>query len=180
MRLEFLTRTEFSKEKQRSGFVEEDGVKQWYIPEGGANSEGIAGCTEIVSELKQDYDYYILAQGTTTTSLGLLRSIPENSKLMVVPVLKGFDVLQEMRKLLKELFERIKSKLIILDQYHHGGYAKTSPELLSFIDEFHEHNNFRIEPVYTGKVFYALNDVLTKEKEMFSGKSVLVVHTGGV
>lgn len=182
MKLEFLTRSEFSAQKHQSGLVELDGSRYWFIPEGGANTEGIEGCTEIVTELNQDYDYYLVAQGTTTTSLGLLKSIPEHAKLIVVPVLKGFDVQKEMRHLLLDdvLFESLSSKLIIWDAYHHGGYAKTSPELLAFIDEFHLHNHFRVEPVYTGKVFYALNDFLTKEKELFVGKSVLVVHTGGV
>lgn len=182
MKLEFLTRSEFSAQKHQSGLVELDGSRYWFIPEGGANTEGIEGCTEIVTEMDQDYDYYVVAQGTTTTSLGLLKSIPEHAKLIVVPVLKGFDVQKEMRHLLLDdvLFESLSSKLIIWDAYHHGGYAKTSPELLAFIDEFHLHNHFRVEPVYTGKVFYALNDFLTKEKELFVGKSVLVVHTGGV
>ena len=182
MKLEFLTRSEFSAQKHQSGLLELDGSRYWFIPEGGANTEGIEGCTEIVTELNQDYDYYLVAQGTTTTSLGLLKSIPEHAKLIVVPVLKGFDVQKEMRHLLLDdvLFESLSSKLIIWDAYHHGGYAKTSPELLAFIDEFHLHNHFRVEPVYTGKVFYALNDFLMKEKELFVGKSVLVVHTGGV
>ena len=182
MKLEFLTRSEFSEQKHQSGVVQLNGKSYWVIPEGGANAQGIQGCTEIVTELDQDYDYYVVAQGTTTTSLGLLKSIPEHAKLIVVPVLKGFDVQKEMRHLLQDdvLFDSLSAKLIIWDSYHHGGYAKTSSELLSFIDEFHVHNDFQIEPVYTGKVFYALNDVLSKEKELFLGKRVLVVHTGGV
>ena len=182
MDLEFLMRSEFSTQKHQSGFVQQDGSNYWVIPEGGANAEGIEGCTEIVKELDQDYDFYVVAQGTTTTSLGLLQSIPEHAKLIVVPVLKGFDVRKEMRHLLQDdvLFDSLRSKLIIWDTYHHGGYAKTSPELLSFIDAFHLQNNFQIEPVYTGKVFYALNDVLKKDKELFEGKNMLVVHTGGI
>jgi 1-aminocyclopropane-1-carboxylate deaminase len=182
MKLEFLTRSEFTAQKHQSGTLQINESTYWVIPEGGANSEGIQGCTEIVSELDQDFDYYLVAQGTTTTSLGLLKSIPESAKLIVVPVLKGFDVRREMRHLLQDdvLFDSLSAKLIIWDTYHHGGYAKTSLELLSFIDTFHLQNNFQIEPVYTGKVFYALNDVITKEKERFNGKKVLVVHTGGV
>ena len=182
MKLEFLSRTEFTAQKHQSGFVQQDGSNYWVIPEGGANAEGIQGCCEIVTELDQVYDYYIVAQGTTTTSLGLLKSIPEHAKLIVVPVLKGFDVQKEMRRLLQDdaLFDSLSAKLIIWDSYHHGGYAKTSSELMTFIDEFHVRNHFHIEPVYTGKVFYALNDVLSKEKELFLGKRVLVVHTGGV
>jgi 1-aminocyclopropane-1-carboxylate deaminase len=182
MKLEFLPRSQFTAQKHQSGIVTIDGATYWSIPEGGANLQGIQGCTEIVTELDQDYDCYVVAQGTTTTSLGLLMSIPENAKLIVVPVLKGFDVRKEMRHLLQDdaMFDAHQSKLIIWDEYHHGGYAKTSQELMSFIDDFHRINDFRIEPVYTGKVFFALNDVLKKEKEIFTGKKVLVVHTGGV
>jgi 1-aminocyclopropane-1-carboxylate deaminase len=182
MNLEFLTRSEFTAQKHQSGIVEIDGASYWSIPEGGANLEGVRGCTEIVSELEQSYDCYVIAQGTCTTSLGLLLSIPENAKLIVVPVLKGFDVLQEMRNLLKNdsLFESLQSKLIIWDKYHHGGYAKTSESLSSFIYDFHRFNDFHIEPIYTGKVFYALNNEISLGNPIFAGKKVIVIHTGGI
>lgn len=182
MKLDFLTRSQFTAQKHQSGIVEIDGATYWSIPEGGANLQGIQGCTEIVSELDQDFDYYLVAQGTTTTSLGLLLSIPPKSKLIVVPVLKGFDVLNEMRNLLQDdnLFESLRSKLIIWDNQHHGGYAKSSEELLTFIDAFHSMNDFQIEPVYTGKLFYALNDFLSNENDFLFGKKVLALHTGGI
>ena len=162
MKLDFLPRSQFTAQKHQSGIVTIDGATYWSIPEGGANIQGIHGCAEIVSEIDQDFDYYLVAQGTTTTSLGLLISIPENAKLIVIPVLKGFDVRKEMRHLLQDdaMFDAHQSKLIIWDEFHHGGYAKTSQELMSFVDDFHRINDFRIEPVYTGKVFFALNDVL--------------------
>ena len=182
MDLRFLSRSTFSEEKHQSGRVEFEGKSYWVIPEGGANTQGIQGCTEIVSELKDTYDYYIVAQGTCTTSLGLLLSIPERAKLIVVPVLKGFDVLKEMRSLLNDdaLFDAHQSKLIIWDEYHHGGYGKSSAVLDSFIFEFHSMNSFNIEPVYTGKVFYALNNEISLGTVNFVGKRVLVVHTGGI
>jgi 1-aminocyclopropane-1-carboxylate deaminase len=182
MDLRFLSRSTFTDEKHQSGVIEFEGNSYWVVPEGGANREGIQGCTEIVSELDQSYDYYVVAQGTCATSLGLLLSIPNSAKLIVVPVLKGFDVLQEMRTLLNDdaLFDLHVSKLIIWDQYHHGGYAKSTQDLSSFISEFHTQNSFHIEPVYTGKVFYALNHELSLGKINFDGKKVLVLHTGGV
>ena len=182
MKLEFLTRAEFTAQKHRSGMFEDQGESYWVIPEGGANLEGVQGCKEIISELDQTYDYYLVAQGTCTTSLGLLLSIPENAKLIVVPVLKGFDVLQEMRNLLKNdaLFQSLQSKLIIWDTYHHGGYAKKSESLLTFIDEFHTLNDFHIEPIYTGKVFYALNNEISLGNPIFVGKKVIIIHTGGI
>ncbi len=182
MKLEFLTRSQFTEQKHQSGIVEIDGALYWSIPEGGANLLGIQGCAEIVSELDQDFDYYLVAQGTCTTSLGLLLSIPENAKLIVVPVLKGFEVLNEMRQLLNDdvLFDSLCSKLIIWDNQHHGGYAKISQELMSFIDEFHCMNDFQIEPIYTGKVFFALNNEISLGNPIFAGKKVIIIHTGGI
>lgn len=182
MDLRFLSRSTFAEEKHQSGRVEFEGKSFWVIPEGGANTQGIQGCTEIVSELEETYDYYIVAQGTCTTSLGLLLSIPEHAKLIVVPVLKGFDVRKEMRALLNDdaLFDSLSTKLIIWDNYHHGGYGKSSLALDSFISKFHSLNTFNIEPVYTGKVFYALNNEISEGNVNFVGKKVLVLHTGGV
>lgn len=184
MDIRFLSRNTFTEEKHQTGLVEFEGKTYLVIPEGGANLQGIQGCTEIVSELDQEFDYYIVAQGTCTTSLGLLLSIPDSAKLIVVPVLKGFDVLKEMRKLLNHdsSFEKHVSKLIIWDSYHHGGYGKTSEALDSFISEFHSMNSFEIEPVYTGKVFYALNHELSRIEslQLFTEKKVLVLHTGGI
>lgn len=181
MELKFLSRSDFSNSKKETGIVYKNSRKIWVIPEGGANQEGIIGCSEIVQELEGAFDFYLLAQGTTTTSLGLLRSIPDHAKLIVVPVLKGFDVLAEMRNLFNndEQFQLLRDKLIIWDAYHHGGYAKLSEGLMKFIDDFHEINHFQIEPVYTGKVLYALNENLP---DFFDGegKSILFVHTGGV
>ena len=182
MELNFLSRSDFSHvKKKESGIVYVGARKIWVIPEGGANQEGIFGCSEIVQELEETFDFYLLAQGTTTTSLGLLRSIPEYAKLIVVPVLKGIDVLTEMRNLFNnyEQFHLLRDKLIIWDAYHHGGYAKVSEGLMKFIDDFHGINHFQIEPVYTGKVLYALNENLPDFFEG-EGKSILFLHTGGV
>jgi 1-aminocyclopropane-1-carboxylate deaminase len=181
MELIFVSRAEFLNAKKESGIVYVDERKIWVIPEGGANHEGIIGCTEIVQELEDSYDFYLLAQGTTTTSLGLLLSIPAHAKLIVVPVLKGFDVLTEMRRLLNddEQFMQLRNKLIIWDTYHHGGYAKSSEKLRKFIIDFHEINDFQIEPIYTGKVMYALNENLP-DFYAAEEKSLLFLHTGGV
>lgn len=181
MELRFYTRTAFTKEKKVSGKVLFEGRNFWVIPEGGANPEGVRGCMEIMDELPKAFDLYILAQGTSTTSLGMLLTIPASSKLIVVPVLKGFEVRNEMRTLLNDdaQFEIISKRLIIWDEEHHGGYAKTSEQLLSFMNDFHQANTFRIEPVYTGKVLFALNQRL-QEITGGEGNSILFLHTGGV
>lgn len=179
MKLLFYSRIEFQEMKKRSGNVFFDGKQYWVIPEGGANQEGVQGCRELVTD--SQIDYIIVAQGTSTTSLGILLQLNDFQKIIVVPVLKGYDSIQEMKSLLKNdnYFETIQQKIIVLDGFHFGGYARTSDELDQFISLFNQTNQFTIEPVYTGKVLFALNQWLGS-LELAQNKKVLFVHTGGL
>ena len=179
MNLLFYSRSQYDEKKKTTGKFSYNGIEYWVVPEGGANSEGVKGCREIVSNL--DFDFVIVAQGTTTTSLGILLELSDLQKLIVVPVLKGFDSIGEMKTLLGNdlLFEGLKERIIVLDKFHFGGYAKTADELNDFISLFNESNQFNIEPVYTGKVIYALNQWI-QSSEVHENKKVLFVHTGGL
>jgi 1-aminocyclopropane-1-carboxylate deaminase len=189
MELNFVNRVEFKETKHQSGLHTIGQKRTWVIPEGGANPEGILGCTEIYTEAvaqnnMQHFDAVWIAQGTTTTSLGVLASLSDRTQLFVVPVLKGFDSLKEMQHLAKQAkrnpltahlsfpFELVE----VLDKHHHGGYAKISPELETFIQSFSHTQQFPIEATYTAKVLMALQ---TKLPEL-RGKQVLFIHTGGV
>ena len=63
--------------------------------------------------------------------------------------------------------------------YHGGGYAKTTSELIAFCRHFHSQTNIPVEPVYTGKMFFGLDDLI-KKGEFKSGSKVLAIHTGGM
>lgn len=189
MALNFINRSNFKESKYQSGRSPHQDKPTWFIPEGGANPEGVLGCTEIYKEAvaqnnNQHFDAVFIAQGTTTTSLGILASIPPTTQLFVVPVLKGFHSLQEMQALAKKAkhnpttahLEFPFSQVRVLDTHHHGGYAKTTPELMDFIKSFNDTQQFPIEPTYTGKALLALNSQLPH----LQVKSVLFIHTGGV
>ena len=191
MDLQFVSRSNFKESKYQSGLWEHEHKPTWFIPEGGANPEGVLGCTEIYKEAvvqnnNQHFDAVILAQGTTTTSLGVLASIPSTTQLYVVPALKGFHALQEMQDLSEKAKQNPATahlsfpfkQVQVLDQYHHGGYAQTTPELMDFIETFNDTQQFPTEPTYTGKVLYALTEQLSALPS--SIKTVLFVHTGGV
>jgi 1-aminocyclopropane-1-carboxylate deaminase len=179
MNLKFVSRVNFTEIKHKSGVQVFDGEKYWFVPEGGANKEGYKGCENIVET--DDFNLVCLAQGTTTTSLGIALSLKSNQKIAVVPVLKGYNSLTEMQKLLadNQLFEGIQKKIIVLDEFHFGGYSKTTKGLLDFVNEFNELNSFEIEPIYTGKAMYALKEYLISNKSN-QNKKVLFVHTGGL
>ena len=180
MQLNFVSRRSFSEQKKMSGLLVKDRIPTWFVPEGGANLEGIEGCKEIVSENEEIFDYYVVAQGTTTTSIGIALALPPSAKIIVVPVLKGFDSKSEMKSVLNnvDLWNVIKDKIIVLDDFHFGGYAKSTNELREFISEINQLNEMQIEEVYTGKALYALKNYL--EKNFVMNKKLLFIHTGGI
>ena len=63
--------------------------------------------------------------------------------------------------------------------YHWGGYAKAPPELVAFCDDFNKTMPFEIEPVYSGKAFWAVKDMLAKSK-FKDGTRIIILHTGGL
>ncbi len=179
MQLEFLDRSIFSKLKKDNGVLNIDGKTYLSIPEGGCNLNGVEGCKEIITEIDEAFDIYCIAQGTTTTSIGVAQAIPESAKLIVVPVLKGFDSEKEMYSIIgANEFFKIKKKLIVLGDYHFEGYAKTNSVLNQFVAEFNNQNSFDIEPIYTGKAMFALVNYLKLND--LRNKRVLFIHTGGI
>ncbi|MDQ8006631.1 MAG: pyridoxal-phosphate dependent enzyme, partial [Pedobacter sp.] len=150
----------------------------YFIDEGGASEEATVGCAEIISELNEHFDHIFCAAGTGTTAAGLLIGINKlglNTQLHVVPVLKDGDFIKD------EIvhYEKDLSKLQLHTDYHFGGYAKTTPQLISFIKDFASTTGVLIDPIYTGKMFYAINDLFEK-KQLPKDAKILAVHTGGL
>jgi 1-aminocyclopropane-1-carboxylate deaminase len=176
MELVFVTRSKYKETKHFSGLLEINGEKLFYVPEGGANNLAITGAQEIIEGLPE-FDVYCIAQGTSTTSIGLLLSLPKNAELWVVPVLKGFESKNEMLKLYPDIDSKL-HQVKVLDEHHFGGYGKSSLELDRFISEFNRINEMQTEFVYTGKALFALQEEI-KTRNM-ENKKVLFVHTGGL
>ncbi len=178
MELIFHSRKKFKELKYFDG-IDSSNAQIWNIPEGGANREGVKGCCEIMGETENDYDYVILAQGTTTTSLGVYSSLNQKTKLLVVPVLRGFNAIKEMETLAAKCMVTFdKNRVEALNNFHFGGYAKTDANLDAFVKNFNEKSNFKVEPIYTGKVMFALNEFIKLNN--LRNQRILFIHTGGL
>ena len=178
MQLRFMDRAEYKLKKYRDGIAQSAGECLLHIPEGGANREGILGCRDIITETTNDYDYIFVAQGTCTTSVGIYMAMSHRSKLIVVPVLKGFDSVKEMNKLAEKVNVKLNmDRVEVLADDHFGGYAKSSKVLDQFVDSFNLQYQFNIEPIYTGKLMFAMQSYLAKVK---GKKKALFIHTGGL
>lgn len=60
------------------------------------------------------------------------------------------------------------------------GYARSTQEELDFISDFALETGIVLDPVYSGKALYHfLHEVLAGDPDMFRGKNIMFVHTGG-
>ena len=178
MQLIFTTREDYRDKEHcySSHFGENENT--YYIHEGGASAEGVIGCAEVIGELPKDTDHIFCAAGTGTTAAGLLKGIQQvglNTKLHVIPVLKGGDFIKE--EMLK--YVSASEHLLLHTDYHFGGYAKTQPELLTFMHQFIKEHGILIDPVYTAKMCYAIYD-LSRQNYFQPHEKIVAIHTGGL
>jgi len=149
-----------------------------FIDEGGASAEGARGCSELIGELQPTYDHMFCACGTGTTAAGIINGIREHqlsTKFHAVPVLKNGGFLKDEI----DKFLNVPAEYELHTAYHFGGYAKTDDKLIGFIKQFVAETGILIEPVYTGKMLYALYDLAAKNY-FKQGSKILAIHSGGV
>ena len=155
-----------------------------WLPEGGSDPDALRGVAEIVDELELQQpklpDVIMVACGTAATLAGLLAGLKGRSTVVGVAVLKNADYLRgEVTRLLRHAGYPDYQNYQLLTDFHHGGYAKSSFALQQFCLQFCEQSAIMIEPVYTGKVFYALRE-LVKSGYFAPQTSITVIHTGGL
>lgn len=150
----------------------------FFIDEGGASAHAARGCSELLDELNDSYDHIFCACGTGTTAAGIINGISAN-KLSThfhgIPVLKNGGFLKKDI----DRFLDAPAEYHLHTDYHFGGYAKVTDELILFIKQFVASTGVLIEPVYTGKMLYAVYDLAAKNY-FTHGSRVLAIHTGGI
>jgi len=150
----------------------------FFIDEGGASAEGAQGCAELADELSQTYDHIFCACGTGTTAAGIINGLQKrglNTQFNAIPVFKnGGFMRDEIDKYLTE-----PTPYHLHTDYDFGGYAKVDNKLISFIKQFIADTGILIEPVYTGKMLYAIYDLAGK-RYFKPGSNILAIHTGGL
>jgi 1-aminocyclopropane-1-carboxylate deaminase len=110
---------------------------------------------------------------------GLVMGLNNGQKLILVSALKNnFSIETEIKQLLEPGEWQDKSIEINFD-YHFGGFAKKNAELFAFMNSFYEEHQIPTDFVYTGKLAFAFNDMLMKDK-FSNGAKVLLIHSGGL
>jgi 1-aminocyclopropane-1-carboxylate deaminase len=154
-----------------------DSNEAYFIDEGGAGELGAKGCGEILKDIQNEYSHVFCSVGTGCTIEGLIAYANENkmpTRIEGVVVLKGGDFLQ--KQLENKNFNQANWRLH--QGFHEGGYAKTNPELLAFIQYFAAQTGILIDQVYEGKMMKAIF-TLAKENYFKKGSKILAIHCGG-
>ncbi|MDN5642913.1 MAG: pyridoxal-phosphate dependent enzyme [Acinetobacter sp.] len=176
MQLQFVTREAY-RQKQSPAYLAQ--LQQHYpdyyvIPEGGTNPLAIQGCTEILCDAdRQNFDLICCAVGTGGTIAGLIEASHSQQHLLGFSALKGDFLSRELEQLTE------KRNWQITDQYCCGGYAKTTPELLQFIQDFEQCYQIPLEQIYTGKMLLGLTDLI-QQGTFPKDHHILVIHSGGL
>ena len=175
MQLHFVSRKQY-RHKHEADYLLELGQKfpgHFVIPEGGTNALAIQGCQEILKEHDTQFDVICCAAGTGGTITGLIEASQAHQQVLGFSALKGSFLKDEVARLTS------KTNWNILDDYCCGGYAKTSLELMQFIQEFESRFSIPLEQVYTAKMLMGILDLI--EKNYFpTGSRLLIIHSGGL
>ena len=176
MTFHFVTRSAY-REKTTATFVEnlKNKFGDFYlVPEGGTNQLAIKGCEEILTKEDENFDYICSGIGTGGTISGIINSTKSHQKVLGFPALKGNFHHKEIAK-----YVGTKTNWELIDDYHFGGFAKINEELVSFINSIKQNYGLALDPIYTAKMLFGINDLIEK-KHFKKGTKILAVHTGGL
>lgn len=173
MRLEFVDREEYRRLRASGNTTE---LQRRYgnfliVPEGGSNPSGIAGCRRIADYVPDNAKEVVMPVGTGATCVGLRQGLSPEKRIWGLKVLEAGQENQWQ--------DHTQSGIGWIDRFTLGGYAKSTAELDVFVQEWNRQTDIRIEPVYTGKLFFGVIRLM-EEGILPFGEETLVIHTGGL
>lgn len=184
-----LGRTSFQEKKNELIAINANKVNETYfVDEGGYGILGASGASTIISDWENPinnseginpihaYDYIVCAVGTGTMIAGIINTAATHQQILGIPVLKNEgSIKNEINILVSNKTANFELKY----DFHQGGYAKTTPEQIQFMNRFWDQAKLPTDIVYTGKLFYAIEQLL-QQKYFKQGTKILVIHSGGL
>lgn len=181
MRLHFVERSTYRRKDDPgtlSGILRAVGAEDaLVVPEGGSNAAAVRGCERLGEELRGHADVVALACGTGGTLAGLAAGLGTGRRTLGVPVLKGGFLAEAIRALQQRAFGGPRGDWSLDDRFHFGGYARTTPALEAFAEDFEQRHGLPVERLYVAKMLFALV-TLAGEGAFPRGTAVAAVITG--
>lgn len=181
MQLHFVSRTTYRNQSPYD-FIEDlklPANSVYILPEGGTNLLAIKGCQEILNGIPDNTDVLICSCGTGGTLAGLICGLEGEKQVLGFSALKGDFLQNEVNGLVQNFAGINYQNWQINTDYHFGGYAKYSGQLVSFINHFKKTHGIALDPIYTGKMMYGLFDLIAMD--FFNhGTRIVAIHSGGI
>jgi 1-aminocyclopropane-1-carboxylate deaminase len=177
MNLFFINREQYQKKALPPEIRDQEEI--YLINEGGYGPKGAKGAAEILNHCeKQNYSHIACAVGTSTIMAGLIAGSLPSQEIIGIPVLRNrVDLENALHELLSP--DAKTKKFQMIHDYHFGGYAKCSAELLSFMNDLYKNTGIPTDFVYTGKLLYGIFGLI-RNNFFAVGSHLLVVHSGGL
>ena len=184
MALHYLDRSSYRR-RAAPEFIAEQLARfgpAYVLPEGGTNTLALPGCAELVAEIRHrtGFDALAVAAGTGGTLAGIVTGLVGEEQAVGVAALKrGGFLKDEIDALIQQATGQAFANFSLHIDYHFGGYANYSAELLGFIQRFQDKHGILLDPIYTGKLLYGVLDLI--DNGYFPrGSTVVAIHTGGL
>ncbi|ASZ11511.1 pyridoxal-phosphate dependent enzyme [Chitinophaga pendula] len=176
MQLQFVSREDYRRKEisdWQTLFPE-----AYIVPEGGHNAAGAKGCEDILTVTDtHPFTHIICACGTGTTMAGLINSATPHQEVLGFATLKGAQYLEQA---VSELLHATPLPVWqLLHDHHLGGYARTTPDLIAFINDFYAATRIPLDIVYTGKMLYGCRQEIANGR-FPEGSKLLFIHSGGL
>ena len=173
--------------------LKKKGTKVYFIPGGGSNYIGALGYVQCFNEIikenkKYNFTHIVHATGSAGTQAGLLAGKKFfKSKIPIVGICVRHKKAIQEEKVFNEarlVCEKLKcdtldkSEVIVHDQYIGSGYGEPTEGMIEAMNLLAKKEGIILDPVYSGKGFAGLIDLIRKNKFSNNDK-ILFIHTGG-
>ncbi|MCK5207111.1 MAG: 1-aminocyclopropane-1-carboxylate deaminase/D-cysteine desulfhydrase [Cyclobacteriaceae bacterium] len=182
MNFHYISRVDYRKKNEQDfiSWLKMEFGNFYLIPEGGSNALAVKGCTEILSGVSHHFDHICCACGTGGTIAGIISGLNGNHRIWGYPALKKGEFLKiDISNLIYDYNSKSYENWDLITEYHFGGYAKYSFELIKFINRFKKRHNIQLDPIYTGKLLFGIYDRINTGFYKH-GEKILAIHTGGL
>jgi 1-aminocyclopropane-1-carboxylate deaminase len=183
MRLTYLDRTRYRVQEDPALLAElaAEFGPFYLLPEGGSNALAVHGCAALAAEIVSqvpDVDVVLCPVGTGGTLAGLAGGLGPDRRAIGVSVLKGGGFLaEEVTSLQRAAFGHEAGDWHVAEDFHFGGYARRTPALDAFIDDFAGRHGLVLDWVYVAKMMYGLF-AMVADGRIPTGSTVVAVVTG--
>ena len=151
----------------------------YFIPEGGYGKTGAKGAAEILQFVPgiSSYHYMVCAVGTGTMLAGITNASLSHQQCIGISVMKNNLSLREETDTL--VTDGKEKNIELLHNYHFGGYARYSQQLIDFMHNMKNSQQLELDFVYTAKAMFGIYD-LAEKNHFAEGSKIIFVHSGGL